>query len=221
MPPEYVIGADLGQANDYTAVTVLHRDTRQRLAPPPRPGIIQDRPTIQGGVTYLVRHLERFELGMPYPKQVERIARLTRGLRGEDPYTSLVIDATGVGRPVVDMLRDEDLQPRAVIITGGDSETHSDGFYRVPKRNLVSVMQVLLQSKRLKIHSRLKHAATLVEELLAFKVTISARGHDSYSNDWRENDHDDLVLATALAAYWAEKHPHIGHVPKPAWARMR
>jgi len=73
----------------------------------------------------------------------------------------------------------------------------------------VSVVQVLLQAERLKIASSLKEAATLTAELLAFKVSISLKGHDSYGNDagmWRENPHDDLVLAVALAAWYGEEY---------------
>ncbi len=93
----------------------------------------------------------------------------------------------------------------AVVITAGDTESFADGFQRVPKRNLVSTGQVLLQSGRIKIHSSLPLADTLTKELLAFKVTITAKENDTYANDWRENPHDDLVLSTLLAAYWGEK----------------
>jgi len=46
-----------------------------------------------------------------------------------------------------------------------------------------------------------------MRELDGFKVSINARGHDTYGNDvgmWRENPHDDLVLAVALAAWYGE-----------------
>ena len=85
--------------------------------------------------------------------------------------------------------------------------TWEGGAVRVPKRDLVSTAQVLLQSERLKIAKGLPEAQTLVDELLAFKVSISLKGHDSYGNDvgmWRENPHDDLVLAVALAAWYGE-----------------
>ncbi len=55
----------------------------------------------------------------------------------------------------------------------------------------------------------LKEAQTLVSGLQAFKVSISLKGHDSYGNDvgqWRENPHDDLVLAVALAAWYGESY---------------
>jgi hypothetical protein len=59
---------------------------------------------------------------------------------------------------------------------------------------LVSALQVVLQSGRLKIARGLPEAETLVNELLNFKSKISAAGHDSYEA-WRESVHDDLVLS--------------------------
>ena len=53
----------------------------------------------------------------------------------------------------------------------------------MPKRDLVSAVQVLLQSERLKIARALPEAQTLTSELLAFKVSVSLKGHDSYGND--------------------------------------
>jgi hypothetical protein len=47
---------------------------------------------------------------------------------------------------------------------------------------------------------RLTPAETLQREISALKVEISKSGHDIYGNDWRENPHDDLVLAVAVAA---------------------
>lgn len=77
----------------------------------------------------------------------------------------------------------------------------------MPKRDLVSTVQALLYSERLKIAKDLSEAQALIDELLAFKVSISLKGHDSYGDDagmWQENPHDDLVLACALACWWGE-----------------
>jgi hypothetical protein len=44
----------------------------------------------------------------------------------------------------------------------------------------------------------------LLKELQSFRVTIDpTTAHDSYSA-WREQDHDDLVFALALACWWGE-----------------
>jgi hypothetical protein len=48
-------------------------------------------------------------------------------------------------------------------------------------------------------------APVLTEELSRFKMKFNAAtAHDSYAA-WREGDHDDLVLATALAAWWGSR----------------
>jgi hypothetical protein len=44
----------------------------------------------------------------------------------------------------------------------------------------------------------------LKRELLSFRVKLDPRtAHDSYEH-WREQDHDDLVLAVACAAWYRE-----------------
>ena len=44
----------------------------------------------------------------------------------------------------------------------------------------------------------------LIRELLGFQMKISASGHDTYDAK-RESIHDDLVIAVALAAWYAEQ----------------
>jgi hypothetical protein len=118
---------------------------------------------------------------------------------------SLVVDNTGVGRPVVDMLRQNRLSPVPITITGGDAVTRDGHGYRVPKRDLVGAVQVLLQTQRLRFAAGMPMVPKLVEELQAFRVKISAdTAHDSYGS-WREGSHDDLVLAVAVAAWYGEK----------------
>jgi hypothetical protein len=156
------------------------------------------------GVPLSLRHLERFELGTPYPQIVERVGAIlgTEPLRGR--RRSLVVDATGVGAGVVDMFVHARLYPIPITIHGGDTVHYQRPGYRVPKRDLVGAVQVLLQNERLKIVRSLPEAAILRTELQNFRVKIDPRtAHDSYSH-WREADHDDLVLATALAAWFRE-----------------
>ena len=186
---DFFVGLDLGQANDYTALSVLEKIRE--------PGI---RDAI-----YHVRHLERVR-NVPYPQIVSKVSDMIRTppLAGN---AALVVDATGVGAPVVDLFRQAGLNPVGVLIHGGDKATHEGTSWRVPKRNLAATLQVLFQSGRLKISSKLPLASTMQSELMNFKVKIDPRtAHDSYSA-WREADHDDLVLSVALAAWWAEMEP--------------
>lgn len=208
--PEVIIGLDLAQANDWTALAVL--DRRHELH----------------GQPYDLIDLQRWR-NVAYtatPDRVRPVVAAVRqaavaryfeatgtALRLSDPAVSLVVDATGVGAAVVDLLSeaalDADLVP--VVIHGGDTVNRADnGGYRVPKRDLVSVLQVLLQQRRLRIAEALPEASALAQEMASFRVTITAGGHDRYGAGvgdlaWRERPHDDAVLAVALAAWYAER----------------
>jgi hypothetical protein len=120
-------------------------------------------------------------------------------------HSALIVDYTGVDLPVVDALRQRGLKLQVVALHGGDSVSHVGANWRVPKRDLVGVVQVLLQQRRLQFAAQLALTATLTRELLDFRVKIDpTTAHDSYSA-WHEKDHDDLVLALALAMWWGER----------------
>ena len=63
----------------------------------------------------------------------------------------------------------------AVMVTGGDQERHEGGYYKVPKRDLIVGMQVLLQANRLRIAAGLSFGEQLVEELRGIEIK-SERG---------------------------------------------
>ena len=213
---KFFLGLDLGQAADYTALAVL-----EKLDPPPAADTPGRGPGLRLGAalplsealrgrapapaTFHCRHLERLTLGTAYPAVVRHVRELlaTPPLRGD---SVLVVDSTGVGRPVVDMLTAAGLEPIAVTITGGDAVTQEGArSYRVPKRDLVSAVQVLLQTERLKFAAQLPVVETLRRELADFRVKIDPlTAHDSYGS-WREGSHDDLVLAVAVAAWYGER----------------
>jgi hypothetical protein len=77
-----------------------------------------------------------------------------------------------------------------------------DGSLHVPKKELVGVLQLLRQGRRLKI-ARLPERDLLVRGLGNFNVKITTAGNETFEA-WRERDHDDLVLAVALACWLGE-----------------
>ncbi len=225
--PWYFVGVDLGQVNDYTAICVVERIPKE-IGPDGRPAGLPEQGQHYGRRTKVdsqlhVRHLERLPLGMSYVAQAEHIRNLVHAPelqsykntvqlwgdfrvvdeRGVPP--GLAIDATGAGRPLTNLLTSYGLKLDPVTLHGGEAVTYADGFWRIPKRDLVSVLPVALQSGWLKIAQELELAETLRQELLNFKIKIDPKtAHDSYSH-WRENEHDDLVLATGMAAWAATK----------------
>lgn len=228
----FTVGLDLGQASDFTALAVLetptlrvarweersdvwtnddadsfdfghayHSTSHVPIFTAPDGTETEDHPPL----VHELRHLDRWR-GVPYPEIVSKV----RGILSRLPTgTDLVVDATGVGAPVVDLFRSAGLAPVAVSIHGGDKVTQEDSrTFRVPKRDLVGSVAVLLETSRLRVAAALPQARLLVDELRNFRVKIDpATAHDSYSA-WRDADHDDLVLAAALAAWHAERNAH-------------
>jgi hypothetical protein len=218
---QYTIGLDLGQSQDYTALAILERIDPRPPEPITRGGFPAGLAPRTVPVRYECNHLQRFPLGTRYPEIVREVAEMLKTPELRDK-TDLVIDATGVGRPVCDMFRQAGIAYRGVTITGGDSVAIVDGLTRVPKRILVSTLQVLLQSGRLAFAPH-PLREVLVTEMLAFQVTISEAANDTYGG--RIGTHDDLVLAAALAAWKAEQHREQlprpeSHTTAPDWKNL-
>jgi hypothetical protein len=192
-----VVGLDLGQAADYTALSALEIVREQVEADS------QGNP--QFDTYYDVRHLQRFELNMSYPEIVKRVVKMLETPQLKDQYM-LVPDATGVGRPVVDLFRGEKVRTTPVCITFGNHENYNieTGYWDVPKKELVSNLQVLFGNHRLRFANNLKDKDVVTKELINFKIKITKKGNDTYEA-WREGDHDDLVLSIAIAAWYAKK----------------
>jgi hypothetical protein len=190
----FYVGLDLGQKQDHSAIAIVEDEWR--------------------GEGLTVRHVERVPLGTKYPAVVERVRRVaqSRELRGE---CALAVDATGVGTPVVDMLRGAQTgcPITEVTITSGEKETQRAGSgygqqaWSVPKRDLMAALQVALERGELKIAKALREAGVLVEELVDLRMTVRKSGRIRVGADGY-GEHDDLAIALALAVWLARR-------PKP------
>jgi hypothetical protein len=162
---------------------------------------------------FQVGYLERVPLGTPYPGIVAHVGRLLDKLPAG---TELVIDITGVGKPVFEMFAYAGISPLGALITAGTTETHDGAICGVPKLTLVSRLQALLHEGRLKIQKELPEAETLVRELQDFRVEFTPAGHLTFNA--RTGKHDDLVLALAIAVWRAHGG---GMASYGAWELMR
>jgi hypothetical protein len=195
----FLVGIDLGQVADPTAVVILER--RQESGRP----------------HYECRHLERLPLGTPYltgrdwPVEARGVGERLRALFAQPVLRDCqaAIDETGVGRAVVDALRTLRLGIwlRPVTVTAGlRLSQEADGSCCVPKRDLVGTVQALLGQNRLTIAAALPLTPVLLTELANYRIKITAAGHETFSGDWRCGQHDDLVFALALACWIGERY---------------
>lgn len=192
MYSHHYLAVDLGQVQDYTAVALMEHRSR-----------------FDHGIKalvheYEIQHLERFALGTEYPAIIERLV-----VMWDQPFMknhgTLLIDQTGVGRAVVDMAKDRGLPPIGVTITGGNSASYDEikREYKVPKSELIHALLLLAQSGQLKILKNRPEAQMLKDELGTFKIKRSTRSNANTYEAAQEKEHDDLVIAVALAAWLA------------------
>lgn len=179
----FVAGLDLGQSYDHSALAVVEASD----------GLLK------------VRYLERAPLGTPYTEVLEwvRAVLTNQELRGR---CALVVDGTGVGAPVVDMLRAARLgcEITDVRITSGGVERDGSEEYNaprrhVPKRDLMAGLQLAFESATLRIAKDCIDTHALVHELGDMKMTYGRRGVRMGAEGYGQ--HDDLVIALALAVW--------------------
>lgn len=190
----FIIGADIGRAQDYTAISVLESHELPAKGQYAR-----------AENEYILRHLERLELGTPYHAIVERLKVISTKLGGEETYH--VLDATGVGAPVLEAAREKiDGPVYGVIITGGSTDSYDseNQSYHVPKANLISQLQMGFSSGSLTAAQNITMLDALLSELRNFRYEITTAGNTTFA-PWREAEHDDLILSLAIALWFGMK----------------
>jgi len=217
----YWIGLDVGQASDYTALAFLE------IVDVPNPSMTEraikkmkalDVKAEPPKVQHHIRALERPPLRTSYDKVVEgvleRINQLGLGIHGQ---VGLAVDATGVGRGITDMLKkrirerqqerksDPTIRLKPVMVTGGHKPGFHEGYWNIPKRDLIHAGVIGLQNDTLRVSKNVKLRDTLIKELLNYRMTINTRtGRDAYE-PWREGEHDDLLFSVCLAEWAARR----------------
>lgn len=203
---EFVVGIDLGQAHDPTAIAVIehvrvrvHQAYRQKADAQQLTAWRQAMRAYPA--QYNVRHLERLPLGMHYPAQVACIADMMRRAPLKD--ARVFYDYTGVGRAVGDLLHQAQIRRlHRVHLTGGQDSKNAGDRHAVSKTDLVSRMQAALHTGELAIEESLPDAGTLARELADYKLNFTAAGNAQFNA--RSGAHDDLLIATGLALYGAQ-----------------
>ncbi|MCC6539430.1 MAG: hypothetical protein IT162_17900 [Bryobacterales bacterium] len=185
----HFLGLDLGQARDYTGIAILER----RIVSGPTPDPVSfARPT---STHIIVNHLERIPLRTSYPDVIERVRALVEDRARQKRRLEILMDATGVGAAVRDMLKRASLgvPVSGITITSGERVLVAAGnHYHVPRHDLLGNLRVLLEKRMLTVAASGPHVETLRSEFLR----------------WGDRSaHDDLIFAVGLAAWKASGLP--------------
>ena len=182
------IGVDIGQSQDPTAIVVADPVRRENE------------------IHYEIRFLKRLPLGLPYPSIIEELIRIYHNIPEPEGKLKLRkqvwIDATGVGKPVVDLIRNtsSSIKLHEVYITGGEAKDNINPWLRViklPKAYLVSRLQVMLGYGRIHLPNT-EEALSLQEELKNYTIRVNENASPEFGA-FKVGTHDDLVTALGLA----------------------
>ena len=187
--PRYVIGIDFGFTNSYTALAMLECVER--------PADHSASTSQPNPIAYHVGHLKRFKLGTDTPEIISFVSNLmmTKSLRGQ---TGLIVDASGIGLPIVKEMRRCGLNPVPVTITASGRLT----LNRVAKRDLMSALRLRFERGQIRIPASIKLRDELLEEFNNFTVEFSHKGNPIFSSP--AGAHNDLIIALALAVHFFE-----------------
>lgn len=179
-----IIAADIGKVSDFSvAALVLGSPTAPR--------------------SYHVAKLDRWR-SEKYQTTIQRLVLLA----GRHPDAIVAVDAAGVGRAVLDLVRDAmpGRKIYGVISTGGRNVNagQEPGDVCVPKSDLVGVLQVLLQARRLTYSPSLPLVRELQSEFQRYEGKLTKNLHQTYE---AATGHDDIVSCLALGCWVGEQAP--------------
>ncbi|MGZ4926317.1 MAG: hypothetical protein ACXV4B_07700 [Halobacteriota archaeon] len=223
-----VCGIDLGSKRDHTAIILLEQQKRLKGGEGERLGFDQADNELVGRILragnyegqainrenhYVARRTERLPLGTAYPKVVkylrgldDQISRMLVAKGQPQRPITYVVDATGIGGPVVGYLADEIDSERVqgVYITAGLEARFAPHELYIPKQHLVSMLQILLQSGRIHL-SETEDMTVMKEELKNYELKMQPSGQLELGA-LKTGQHDDLVTALGLGVYYGEEH---------------
>lgn len=199
----WVVGVDLGKSVDSTAIGIMHhtiKGTGTGKADHTTKTWRQD--SVQ---RFDLLHLQRLPLGMNYVAQAHAIGELMQREPLKSAKAKLVIDQSGVGAGVVDLMEANGLRPIRLQITAGSEQTQEGNIFRVAKTILISKLEAAMHSKELHVAAALTEAESLRDELRDFQRHVTASGANTWSA--RSGKHDDIVLAVSYGIWWSTSGP--------------
>ncbi len=215
---QLIVSVDPGRMRDPSALVILEKFVcdRQRVVTTKFnhiPAVIRSRQINR----YAVVNAHRYPTGTTYPELVERVSQVMRQLPPRMERPRLILDATGVGRPVSDLFRQSGLQPFDVVLTGGNAAVRTDTGASVPKQDIVATLDAILSDGRLTITGQADASEVLRSELEDFQSGRTARGHETFAASGAR--HDDTVMALATGLWAAERNENVRLGTFGLWSR--
>lgn len=201
----YWIGADLGQANDYSAVCVI-KDQQLPIYDGIRVAL--------GARNRTIVYADKFR-GVSYVDVVDHLIKL----RNAPPFggkSELVIDGTSIGRVVSDMLWEQGVDHAAVQMTGGQEWRRSGRYVNASKTLMIENLAVLFAAGELTFAHDLPLRKEIEEDLASFTTQTTAAGNQIITQSRNASGHADLgiglIVAGFASQYLSDRNIQVGHL---------
>jgi hypothetical protein len=214
---EYICAVDIAKKRDYTAIQI-YKNSHSIIHHP------EDAARPEQIVSFLDLVYQVKMQALRYTEQ----ARIIRELLGRVQMlhnTQLLVDGTGVGEAVVDIMREDGLNPLPIVFTSGNTvQPVYEGFgkvfgaslsttgrlsgaqvlkeIRVPKEDLVHAGMLVMEQKRLRLAANIAHEDDFKRQMLSFRGKVNEKtGRTKYENE-SDDIHDDWVVTYLMACWW-------------------
>lgn len=192
----YFVGADLGQANDFSSAVVI----KDQQLP------IYDGTQVKlGQRERTVVFADKFK-GVSYVSVVDYLIRL----RNAPPFggkSDLIIDGTSIGRVVSDMLTEQSADHTAVQMTGGQEWRRSGQYVNASKTLMIENLAVLFASGDLKFAHDLAMRKEIEEDLASFTTQTTTAGNQIITQARNASGHGDTGIALIVAGFASQYLP--------------
>jgi len=186
----YVVFADLGKDKDFAAQGII-----QHVVEGSDPRYVVDR--------FVLRYVTRLSLKTSYSDQVKHFKMLSSL---PDMHGDVIgcFDATGIGKPVAEEFKRQNIFPKGITITSGQNVGANDEGLTVPKVDLVD--RLLIESENMRfivppdIDEQTK--SILKKELIDFKRKVNKSTKNVSYGAGHDSIHDDVVLGICLGLWW-------------------
>ena len=187
------LGLDLGKRQDHTAIVAL--ELRWRFGP---------KDNVTQAIAQYPTLLLSYSTRLPLDTETTRIPQLVRDTLqryspayGEPPrIDKLLVDATGIGHTIVELIRKN--QPKAhvqpVTLTNGHVERQlKDNYLSLPRPDLINRLKMVFELGNIQLLDSAPGFVDIQRELVQFRPS------------GEQQEHDDLVMALAMAVWQAAK----------------
>lgn len=143
--------------------------------------------------------------GLPYDQIVDWAVETYKNKAfwegGQPPH--FILDSTGVGVAVRDMIAVRGVRLKAITITSGESITRAGPLIHVGKARLIGKFLGAFDAGKVRVNPALPMWPKLEREMLAFRAEISAQGRAKFEAEPGEND--DMLFSLAQGVWFGEE----------------